>query len=116
MDTTAPHTSTPLPGYIKLALWTPLIFIGGFGVAVAGLMMWSFPIFELGALIWYAGGLLAFAGLPIGIWAALSRHAADHKLAIWCGLLGNILVVPLAALMLRHLVQEWLLYGPHWPV
>jgi hypothetical protein len=116
MDTSAPHIRTVLPSSIKLALLPPVLFVGGFGLAVLGLMSWSLGIFELGELVWYAGGLLAFVGLPIGIWAARSRHAADHRLAIWIGLLGNILVAPLGVLMLRHLVEQWLLHGPVWPI
>ena len=116
MDTTAPHIRTPLPGYIKLALLPPVLFVSGFGLAVLGLVSWSLGLFELGEVVWYAGGLLAFVGLPIGIWAVRSRHAADHRLAIWTGLVGNIVVAPLGALMLHHLVQQWLLYGPVWPI
>ena len=116
MDTTARHIRTPLPGYIMLALLPPVLFVGRFCLVVIGFMTWSVPIFELGELVWDTGALLTFVGLPIAMCALRSRRAADHQLAISIALMGNIVLVPPAALSLRHLVEQWLLYGPSWPV
>src|SRR6516164_5345433 len=75
MDTTAPHIRTPVPGYIKLALLPPVLFVGRFCLVVIGFMTWSVPIFELGELVWDTGASLTFIGLPIAMCALRSRRA-----------------------------------------